>query len=152
MVYHGCDLLSPWFVLAGWACPGGQSPHQNNPKPPISTQGAPPCGRGLSWLWFIVTMVYPGRVGVSGACLGAEPGVLQALAGRGPAGGLEGQHGPQEAGKGGRRPPRPLVLLLQHRPQPPGPQVPDVPQLTWGRAGSGAGPGRDTPLPCGTDL
>lgn len=58
--------------------------------------------------------------------------MTQALGGGGAALGFESQHGPQEAGEGGGRPPGPLVLLLQHRPQPPGPQVADVTQLPCG--------------------
>ena len=56
----------------------------------------------------------------------------QALSGGGSLRGLEGQHGAQEAREGGGGSAGPLVFLLQHRPQPPWPQVPDVAQLPWG--------------------
>lgn len=81
--------------------------------------GAPP--RGVWVLW------ESGRVG---ARLCAQPGVLQALGGRGPALGLQLQHGQQEVAELGGLVQGPLVLLQQNLKEAPRLQVGDVPQLT----------------------
>lgn len=62
--------------------------------------------------------------------LRAEPGVLQALGRRGPAVGLQLQHGQQKVAELGGLVQGPLVLLQQHLEKAPRLQVGDVSELT----------------------
>lgn len=70
--------------------------------------------------------------------LEGEPGVAQALGGRGSLLGHQLQHGKQEVGKALCLLPRPLVLVDQHLQQAPGLQLGNVFQVTCSRPHSAA--------------
>lgn len=71
-----------------------------------------------------------GRCGNWRSPLEGEPGVAQALGGRGSLLGDQLQHGQQEVGEAIGLLPRPLVLVHQHLQQAPGLQLGDVFQVT----------------------
>lgn len=89
-----------------------------------------------------------GRGRWAGPPLEGEPGVAQALRGRGPLLGHQLQHWKQEVGEALGLLPRPLVLVDQHLQQAPGLQLGDVLQVTCRRPHSATS---ERPWPHATD-